>query len=72
MRTLLLTAAHALILPGLVWTYPAFAVQTRAPAAPRTAVKVETVAKGLAHPWALQFLPDGRMLVIERPGACAS
>jgi glucose/arabinose dehydrogenase len=31
-------------------------------------IKVETVAKGLVHPWALQFLPDGRMLVTERPG----
>ena len=31
-------------------------------------IKVETVAKGLNHPWGLAFLPDGEMLVTEKPG----
>lgn len=31
-------------------------------------VTVTEVARGLEHPWALAFLPDGRMLVTERPG----
>ena len=46
----------------------AMAAKTNAPKAAPTPVTVETVAKGLSHPWSLQFLPDGRILVTERDG----
>ncbi len=52
-----------------IGTVGASAEQTKAPApAFKSRVTVETVAKGLNHPWGMQFLPDGRILVTERPG----
>src|SRR5437660_7457426 len=56
--------------PGQEPTFtPAFKGQTNAPPPDHPSqFAVEVIAKGLAHPWSLQFLPDGRMLVTERPG----
>src|SRR5918993_3986042 len=42
--------------------------QDRLVQAPSGQIRVETLARGLVHPWSLAFLPEGRMLVTERPG----
>jgi aldose sugar dehydrogenase len=64
----------ALVIAGLVACQNAPAAQegpaTRSPT-PRSksdAIEIETVARGLEHPWGLALLPDGRFLVTERPG----
>ncbi len=31
-------------------------------------IRVTVVTKGLVHPWSLVFLPDGSLLITERPG----
>ena len=53
----------------LAFSSPLIAQTTKAPLAKtQLAIKVETFAKGLVHPWGMAFLPDGRLLVTERPG----
>jgi glucose/arabinose dehydrogenase len=48
---------------------PAFAGQTRAPEQKlNVQFDVVTVADGFQNPWGVAFLPDGKMLVTERPG----
>jgi glucose/arabinose dehydrogenase len=44
---------------------PAFAGQTRAPAAPLSRYRVETLADGLSAPWAIAFLPGNEILIAE-------
>ncbi|MES2491144.1 MAG: PQQ-dependent sugar dehydrogenase [Pseudomonadota bacterium] len=34
----------------------------------KSTLDVKKIARGLQQPWALAFLPDGRMLVTEKPG----
>jgi glucose/arabinose dehydrogenase len=48
-------------------------VQGQAPRSPtpgsvKGVVQVRSIVKGLEHPWGLEFLPDKRMLITERPG----
>ena len=31
-------------------------------------IRVSVVSRGLSHPWSIAFLPDGAMLIPERPG----
>ena len=43
---------------------PAFEGQTRAPEArSNVTISSQEIASGLDHPWAIVFLPDGRMLI---------
>ena len=61
-----LTETRAPTAPG---NKPAFANQTRAPVAKTAAAyQVSTITGGLVNPWGMAFLPDGRILVTERPG----
>jgi glucose/arabinose dehydrogenase len=65
MHSLSIVAGLALALS----TASAAAQMTKAPPQKsQRPITAETFARGLAHPWGLAFLPDGRLLVTERPG----
>jgi glucose/arabinose dehydrogenase len=64
--TIVLTAATLLTATFLIATGTRGQDTTFASSAGQ--LEVQTVATGLVHPWALAFLPDGKMLVTERPG----
>ena len=57
----------AALAPAVVRVSAAALAPALARAQPREPRVVE-VATGLEHPWSLAFLPDGAMLVTERPG----
>jgi glucose/arabinose dehydrogenase len=61
-------AAVALALLAVAPALAQEAPRSPTPGAAKLALKVTDVARGLEHPWGLAFLPDGRMLVTERPG----
>ncbi len=49
---------------------PAFPGQTRAPAViTATPYRATVMTHGLNHPWGLVFLPDGKIIVNEKPGS---
>ena len=62
-RTILLTAGAI-----LVSAPSAVQAQDRTVETQSGPIRVATIASGLNRPWAMAFLPDGRMLLTERPG----
>lgn len=70
MRPLMLLVTAAAVVSGCrrPLDAEALALQSPTPEPIAGVVSVETVASGLEHPWGLDFLPDGRMLVTERTG----
>ena len=67
-RTLVFFMMIACAIAAALSPVEAQAPRSPTPASVQGVVDVQTMVKGLEHPWSLAFLPDKRMLVTERPG----
>jgi glucose/arabinose dehydrogenase len=64
-----LAAGLVLVLAAMPFRAPAATAAEPAPVRTEEhSLHVRVLVRGLDHPWALAFLPDGRMLVTEREG----
>lgn len=66
-----LPAANAKIPPGISWPspdLPAGPIPIETAMEQHRELEVEVIARDLQQPWSIAFLPDGAMLVTERPG----
>ena len=63
-----LTSSATLVIALGIAAAPAAAAESKTFQSENHAFRIVTLVQGLQHPWSLAFLPDGRMLVTERPG----
>ncbi len=61
MRVLFLSVFTILLIPSITLADNSFKTE-------KYTIIAERLVDGLQHPWAIEFLPDGSMLVSERPG----
>jgi hypothetical protein len=61
-------SAHGNARPGKDDDKPSFPGHARAPNKSTVSFNVTTFANKLKLPWSLAFMPDGKILVTERPG----